>query len=105
MIRHLALALPLVTVAAAGAVAAGDAEYGEYLAADCFACHPQAHPIGPMPPLHLLPPDYFKSALREYRSGVRDNLAMGLVARNLSDEDIESLAAYFQRLSAQLGGK
>ncbi|GIW56081.1 MAG: hypothetical protein KatS3mg082_2485 [Nitrospiraceae bacterium] len=105
MLRHLALVLPLVTVAAAGAVAAGDPEYGEYLAAECFACHPQNDPVGPMPPLHLLPSDYFIRALREYRSGVRANVAMALVARNLSDEDIESLATYFQLLSVQLGGK
>lgn len=90
---------------ASAASAAGDPEYGEYLAAECFACHPRSDPVGPMPPLHLLPRDYFVKALREYRSGVRENPAMGLVARNLSDEDIESLAEYFRLLSVQLGGR
>lgn len=87
------------------AMAAGDPEYGEYLAAECFACHPRREPVGPMPPLHLLPRDYFVKALREYRSGVRGNPAMGLVARKLTDEDIESLAAYFELVSVQQGGK
>ncbi len=102
-VRHLALALPLAALPVAAS--AGDPEYGEYLAAECFACHPQSDPVGPMPPLHLLPRDYFVQALREYRSGVRGNLAMSLVARNLTDEDIDSLADYFQLLSVQLGGK
>ncbi|GBD44628.1 Cytochrome c-553 [bacterium HR40] len=98
-------AVILSLVAVAAPALAGDPEYGAYLASECFACHPKGQPVGPMPPLHLLPRDYIVQALREYRAGTRDNLAMSLVARNLSDEDIESLADYFQVMSAQLGGR
>ena len=43
---------------------------------------------------------YLAKALGEYRSGVRKDLMMGPMAKNLSDEDIEALAGYYAQLPA-----
>ncbi len=84
--------------------AEGDPAYGEYLANECTACHPPDVTDGVIPPLWLLPTDYFIDALRAYRSGERENPVMQAVARALGDEEIESLAAYFAYLREQKGG-
>lgn len=75
---------------------------GQDKIATCVACHGQqgisAAPNWPnLAGQHR---DYIEQALREYRSGERKDPVMGAQAVNLSDADIEVLAAYF---SAQPG--
>ncbi|MBB6086530.1 c-type cytochrome [Wenzhouxiangella marina] len=41
--------------------------------------------------------DYLVVALKAYRSGARNNAIMASFAQNLSDQDIEDLAAWFSR--------
>ena len=100
--NRLGLAVAAVVLAGAAArPAAADILYGEYLANECVACHPPDVTDGVIPPLWMLPRDYFVRALREYRDGTRDNPAMRSVARSLGEEEIESLADYFQYLAEQ----
>lgn len=101
IVRVLSVAAAVLAGAAARPSAAADILYGEYLAGECVACHPPDVTGGPMPPLWLLPRDYFVQALREYRDGTRDNPAMRAVARSLGEEEIEALADYFQHLAEQ----
>jgi cytochrome c553 len=39
--------------------------------------------------------DYMEKALRDYKSGERNNAIMGAFAKALSQKDIENLAAYY----------
>ncbi|MBS7455991.1 c-type cytochrome [Coralloluteibacterium stylophorae] len=47
-------------------------------------------------------PDYLAKALHDYRSGERQNPQMQPFAQNLSDADIEEIAAYFSRQATDL---
>ncbi|WP_354683276.1 c-type cytochrome [Cupriavidus necator] len=65
----------------------------------CFACH---GPHGQSrnaeyPALAGQPAAYLEAQLRAFANGQRDNLTMGPLARNLTDEQIRSLAAYYAR--------
>lgn len=96
MIRLLtAIAL---TAFAAAAAAQGDAAAGQRKAQVCQACHgPDGNGIGD-PQYPLLAgqhPDYLEKALKDYRSGVRNNPIMAGFTGTLSDQDIADLAAYF----------
>ena len=81
----------------AGGAARGDElfEYGEYLSSQCSTCHRLDAFEGGIPPLGHLPKDYFIIAMREYKSGRRDNPAMVSVANALTDEEIKALATYY----------
>ncbi len=70
-------------------------EYGEYLSSQCSTCHRLDAFEGGIPPLGHLPKDYFIIAMREYKSGRRDNPAMVSVATALTDEEITALATYY----------
>jgi cytochrome c len=73
---------------------AADVAYGEYLAAECAACHRPEGTSSAVPSLHRLSYDRLVAALKEYRDGGRANPAMQSVARSLGDAEIEALAAY-----------
>jgi cytochrome c len=75
---------------------AGDAAYGEYLAAECVTCHGGAANAS-IPPLRTLRYEELIAALEAYRDGTRTNAVMRSVARSLGDAEIKALAAYFSR--------
>ncbi len=86
------LAMPL-------AANAGDAENGEKLVGDkgCVACH-LADGNSTAPTFPILAgqyEDYLVQALKQYRSGARQNAIMGASAINLTDQEIDDLAAWF----------
>lgn len=81
----------------AGSVHAGDAKAGEEKAATCAACH-GADGNSQIPTNPILAgqyPSYLEQALKSYRSGARQSAIMAGFASQLSDEDIEDLAAWF----------
>lgn len=43
--------------------------------------------------------DYMEMALKDYKSGARNNAIMSGFASTLSQQDIENVAAYYSRLS------
>lgn len=73
---------------------------GKRVARMCVGCHgPEGIArVASYPSIAGLPQEYIEKALHAYRSGERDNPMMGSVARNLSDEAIESLSHYFASL-------
>lgn len=85
--------------------ASGDAEAGKAKSATCVACH-GGNGQSQMPPVPgLVVPniggqyaDYLVKALKDYRSGTRQNPSMNGMVAALSDEDIEDLAAYYASL-------
>lgn len=74
---------------------AGDAAYGEYLAAECSACHRVDAASAAIPPLRFLSYEYLVAALEGYRNGTRTNAMMQSIARSLGDEEIKALATYY----------
>lgn len=96
--RCAAFMLASALVLAWGAAAlAGDPEAGRIRSRGCVPCHgsdglstrPDAPNIAGQVPL------YMTDQLRKYRSGERKNEIMNIVARTLSDEDIDNLVAYY----------
>jgi cytochrome c553 len=93
------LLLALAALALAAPVQAGNAAAGKQKAAQvCAACHGPAgdKPTAPENPIlagqHY---DYLVKALRDYKSGKRENPVMKGFAATLSGKDIEDLAAWF----------
>ena len=89
--------LVAATAWAGAASAAGSVERGQEKSATCVACH-GAEGIATAPQWPNLAgqyTDYLEHALQAYRSGNRQNAIMQGFAAQLSDQDIEDLAAYF----------
>ena len=81
----------------APAALARDAAAGREKAAQCAVCHgPQGLSITPdAPNLAGQPALYLGTQLRAYRSGVRRHEVMAVIAKPLSDDDIDNLSAWF----------
>jgi cytochrome c553 len=87
-----------ITPAHAADVAAGKAK-----ATTCAACHgPQGIAVAPdAPNLAGQPAMYLSEQLRAYKSGRRKHEVMTLIAKPLSDADIENLAAWFSSIKVE----
>ncbi|MFA3791411.1 cytochrome c [Aliiglaciecola sp. SL4] len=80
---------------------AGDAEKGKAKSATCAACH-GANGISMIPMYPNLAgqkEQYLVLQMKAFRSGERKNMVMAPMAKGLSDEDINDLAAYFASLN------
>ena len=91
LIASLALTLPIALHAG------GDPAAGKEKAQVCAACHGQdGHSIDPnYPNLAGQYESYLVKALADYRAQRRANPIMAPLAANLSDQDIEDLAAWY----------
>lgn len=84
--------------------AAGDARAGRQKLTTCQGCHgldglsknPEA------PNLAGQIESYLVKSLTEYRSGERKNESMNIVAKDLSDEDIADVAAYYASIQVDV---
>ena len=83
------------------ALAAGDAAAGKEKSAVCAACHgADGNSLVAMNPILAGQySDYIVRALKDYKSGDRQNAIMNGIAAGLSEEDMEDLAAYFSSQS------
>ncbi|WP_019139841.1 c-type cytochrome [Noviherbaspirillum massiliense] len=80
---------------------AADGQAGKSKATQCAACHgmdgmakaPDA------PNLAGQNEAYLVKALKDFKSGARKHEVMSMMARNLSDADIEQLAAYYNGIA------
>lgn len=78
------------------AAAKGDRELGEYLSSQCTTCHQiTGRHTGAVPAIIAWPEDQFIAVMQSYKDGDRENEVMRMIARRLSQEDIEALAAFF----------
>lgn len=80
---------------------AGNAAAGQNKSAVCHACHgPTGNAVQPIyPDLGGQHQDYLEKTLRAFRDGSRPNAIMAGFATNLSDTDIEDLAAWYSSQS------
>lgn len=99
-----------IAVAACAAIAvapaaAADIKAGRQKALQCQACHgldgqaklPDSANLAGQNEVYLV------KALKDFRSGARKNDMMALVVRNLTDDDIADLAAYFAAIPVSVG--
>jgi cytochrome c553 len=79
--------------------AAGDVQAGKAKAAACAGCHgADGQGVAPNPALAGKKEDQLIQALKDYKSGKRDNAVMKGMASSLNDQDIANVAAYFASL-------
>jgi cytochrome c553 len=87
----------LLTACLGPAAEAADATAGRQKARQCQTCHGidgiARIPIAP----HIAGESqiYLETQLKAFRSGKRENEIMSVIAKNLSDEDISDLAAWY----------
>jgi cytochrome c553 len=102
--------LTLAVVAAAlatSANAAGDPVAGKQKNFQCMGCHGIAGWKTAFPEVYHVPKlggqhaAYLVAALKQYKKGERDHATMRSIAADLSEKDMEDIAAYY----AQAAGK
>jgi len=83
---------------------AGDADAGKAKAAPCSTCHGAKgiSTLNEAPNLAGQPEIYLIEQLRAYRSGKRQNEIMAIMAKPLSNTDIEDLAAWYSSIKIEL---
>ena len=79
----------------------GDPRAGQAKAALCAACHGMnGISINPLwPSLAGQQPVYLANQIRAFRDGVRVEVTMQPFVANLTDQDVEDLAAFYAELS------
>jgi len=95
LVSILTLIVPLQVAASAS-----DAEYGEYLAAECVTCHQLSGAEDGIPPIIGWDEASFVAVLKSYKQKERENPAMQLVTSNLGEAEMTALAAYFAKLGS-----
>ena len=66
--------------------------YGKHLSQECTTCH---RPDGKnIPVIYGLEVDYFRTTMKFYKTGARDNPVMNSVAQMLNDDQLDALAIY-----------
>jgi cytochrome c553 len=87
-------------VAASGIAVAGDAAAGKAKAVKCQACHglDGISKLPEAPHIAGQPEPYIIKSLRAYRQGARKDEMMSLVAKQLNNQDIEDIAAYYSAI-------
>lgn len=84
---------------------AADAKAGQLKANMCVTCH-GAYGLSTMPNApHLAgqPAIYIEEQLKQYRSGKRANEVMAVMAKPLTDQEIENLAAWYASIPITVG--
>ena len=83
------------------AVAVGDAQAGATKAAMCAACHGQnGISVNPLwPSLAGQHEAYLAKQIKAFRDGKRTDVSMQPFVANLTDQDIEDIAAHYAALS------
>lgn len=82
---------------------AADVKAGRAKAVQCQACHGMdgLAKVPEAPNLAGQNEDYLVKALKDFRSGARQNEMMSMVAKPLTDADIANLAAFYHSLGRQ----
>ena len=97
-----ALSLAGSAVQAQTATGGGLAEEGRSSAQTCRVCH-GLDGVGTNPMIPNIggqSPEYLSKQLQDFRAGRREDPQMSIIARDLSDEDIARLAAWYASIVA-----
>ena len=105
--KKLVILVLLLTAAGLGMQvnAAGDAVTGKGKATACGACHgSDGNSVSPQfPKLAGQNASYIQAQLANFKSGKRQNPIMSVQAKDLTDQDIQDIAAYFSGQIAHTG--
>jgi cytochrome c553 len=80
--------------------AEGDAAAGKAKSTACAACHVSSNPASDTPHLAGQRPAYIAKQLKAFQKGGRTNPFMNAIAKQLSDADIDNLAAFWSSQAA-----
>ena len=84
------------------AQAGGDAQAGKAKAGVCAGCHgANGEGKAPNPTLAGKAEDQFIQAMKDYKSGKRNNPVMKTFASQFTDQDMANLAAYYASLKGK----
>ena len=75
----------------------GDIEYGQHLAGECVTCH-KANSNKGIPSINGYDKDVFVTVMLAYKNKEMQNPVMQMIAGRLDNEQIASLALYFNTL-------
>lgn len=105
-IQHYALGVVVLVSVCNMTAQAADIEAGKARAAGCQGCHGSAgiSSSAMWPDLAAQTTAYLESQLKKFKAGERKNAMMNPMAENLSDGDMQNLAAYFASLPAKAAG-
>ncbi len=98
--KTITLIVAALALGLAGGAHAGDPEAGKARAATCGACHGPdgTSPNDLWPNLKGQKAGYLKKQMTAFRDGTRVEPMMTPMAKPLTDEDIDNLAAYYSSL-------
>ena len=87
-----------------GIASAGDPYAGEVKAQTCLTCHGKGDVTtgAATPIISGQYSDYIAQAMRDYKTGVRNNPVMASFVASLSETDIRDLAAYYSQMDSKL---
>ncbi len=96
----------LTALTASAAAVAADPVAGKARAAVCQGCHGAdgVSALAKTPSLAGQPAAYLEAQLQKFKSGLRKNPTMQAMVSELSNSDIENLAAFFAALPAKSAG-
>jgi cytochrome c553 len=102
MKNELLAAACVLAIALSAPALAGDADAGKKKSQTCVACHgADGNSVAPdFPKIAGQHYDYLLKALKDYKSGARKSPIMAPLAANLTQRDMEDLAAWY---SSQTG--
>ena len=97
MMNKILIGVCFLMVALSAPAVAGDADAGKKKSQTCVACHgPDGNSTAPdFPKIAGQHYDYLLKALKDYKSGARKSPVMAPLVANLSQRDVEDLAAYY----------
>ena len=78
-------------------LALGDKEYGQHLAGECVTCH-KANSDKAIPSINGYDKEVFVTVMLAYKNKEMENPVMQMIAGRLDNEQIASLALYFNSL-------
>ncbi len=77
----------------------GDPDYGAYLSSECTTCHQASGSDEGIPSITGWPNEDFVIAMHAYKGKARPHPVMQMIAGRLSNDEIASLAVYFNSLA------
>jgi cytochrome c553 len=94
----------LLAVLDSSVAAEGSLEAGQRKASQCIACHGKDGLARRPDVPHIAGQSgiYMQAQLRRFRSGERVHAEMNVVAKNLSDEDIQDLVAWYSSIRLEV---
>jgi cytochrome c553 len=101
------IAAGLLCAGLSSSALAGDVNAGAKAAQSCLMCHGEngLSTMAGTPSLAGQQEIYLASQLRQFRDGKRHNEVMSVIAKPLSDADIDNVSAYFAQFEVVLKKK